>query len=381
MEEILYKINFYLNKINLVQLDITVILIIIGAILVIIFSLFLIKRTNNINYQTKKILKLLERNPDKALKKLGNSPLEVVDYLLSPENISSGKYIKIKKYLSNPREVKKIFDRVHEDEPDIDQVKLTISIFTKLATPQAIDYLVTYLYEKNSDIVQTTINHLATLKTDKVVDTLIEYVSCVSDAKTLKFLEKAFLKFGPEAARKLEEFIYESDNTIKIWCINIMGAFPEEDFTGVLVDQLEVDNPDVKTAAIKNLANFSNNKKIIQEIAKCLDDENWGVRSQACYKLGELKATSVAPRLYERLTDQSGVVRAAAAQALLDMGYEGIEYLIKIAKEPSAPEEVINILKEQEIVFLIESIEKVFERKFKRMYPELSINKVKKRVK
>ena len=53
-----------------------------------------------------------------------------------------------------------------------------------------------------------------------------------------------------------------------------------------------------------------------------------------------------------KLTDESGIVRAAAT-GMMNLGYEGIKYIFELAKDPDAPKEVKEALKNQDIAFIM----------------------------
>ncbi len=331
-----------------------------AIILMIIILFFYYKRTNSKKYKIQKITKLLEKDQDKALNYLMNSDMEIIEYFLDKDNNSLKHYNVVRDFLQKPERVKKIFNKTHTGEVTKSKIRKSIKIFSEIASPQSIDYLITYLYEDDPEIVHPTIHALASIDSPKVLNTYIDFLKYKPDKKTLSELRKAFLQLGAKAARRLSDFILNvEDNSIKIWCIRILGNYPEENFSSILIKQLYEDSYKVRNAAIKSLASFKNNK-VIEEIIKLLEDENWRVRSQACNQLGKFQAIKAAPYLNEKLKDRNEVVRDEAAHALVDLGYKGIKYLLEEAKDPSVSKEVISVLKNQEISFLIESMEHIY---------------------
>ena len=331
-----------------------------GVILMIVILFLYYKRVSSKKYKIKKITKLLEKNPDKALNYLMNSDMKIIEYFLNKDNNSLKHYNEVRNFLQKPEKVKKIFNKIHTAEEKKEKIKKSIKIFSEIASPQSVDYLITYLYEDDPEIVHPTIHALASIDSPKVLSTYIDFLKYKPDKKTLSELRKAFLQLGVKAARRLSDFILNvEDNSIKIWCIRILGNYPQENFSSILIKQLYDESYEVKIAAIKSLANFKSNK-VIEEIIKLLEDEHWRVRSQACNQLGEFQAIKAAPYLNEKLKDRNEVVRDAAAHALVNLGYKGIKFLMEEAKDPSAAKEVKSVLKNQEISFLIESMEHIY---------------------
>ncbi|MFW6409929.1 MAG: hypothetical protein ACOCZR_02695, partial [Halanaerobiales bacterium] len=75
--------------------------------------------------------------------------------------------------------------------------------------------------------------------------------------------------------------------------------------------------------------------------------------------LKKIHFNKTADHIAEHLRDESSLVRQVATEALMDMGDEGLKYLLDTAKEPKAPKEVIQCLEKQGIPFLIKAVEKL----------------------
>ncbi|MCG8515230.1 MAG: HEAT repeat domain-containing protein [Halanaerobiales bacterium] len=331
--------------------------------LLFVFMVFLLVREKYSKKLTiNKIRSLLLKNPERALEKLIGSDLAIIDYFLDQDNLDSAQYIAVKKYLNRIENVKKIYLAVLNStgKRRKNQIELGISIFTRLSVPQAADYLITFLYEDNLEIINLVIDGLATFKSDKVIYSLIEYLAYTKDSNVLAHMKELFKKAGTAVADKLTTFIYQSDPTIIIWCVDIIGEYQNEKFQQILVNLLDSDNPEVKIHVIQKLANYQVQEEISDKIIESLHDSNWGVRSQSAKTLGKLQLLKAAPFLAEALTDNSAIVRISATEALLNLGYNGIKYIFALVKNPEAPKEVIDILKEQNIPFLIEALEHIY---------------------
>lgn len=322
---------------------------------------FFIKNKYRKKFTIKKIKYLLSKNPDRALEKLIKCDLDVIDYFLNKDNLSSNEYIKIKEYLSKLQQVKAIYNKIINADDNNNRVDLGISILSKLPVPQATDYLITFLYEDNPEIVNMAMKGLTNNQTEKVIYSLIEFLKYTTDSNILYNLKEIFKTMEDKTANKLLPYIYETDPTTIIWYLDIIGEYQNEEFYQVLINLLDNDNPEVKIHVIRKLSNYELKDEILNKIIALLEDENWGVRSQAIKTLGDLQVLKAAPLLAKRLTDDSGIVRFSATEALLNLGYEGTKYLFELAKKPEAPKEITETLKKQDIAFLIEALEHVYQ--------------------
>ncbi len=312
----------------------------------------------------KKIKKLLTKKPDKALKRIIESDMEVIEYFQKQGNVDSNDYIKIKEYLSQLEQVRVIYDKViyaKENNFEERDIKIGISILAGLATPQATDYLMTFLYDDNQEIVKIVLAELSTTPTDKVIYSLIDYINYIEDSGMLSYLKDIFKKMGISAVKNITPFIHKIDPIKKIFFIDIIGEHVNQEVYQVLSRLLTDDNPEVKINVLQKLEKYELDDEVIDKIIGLLEDKHWGVRCQSVKFLGDLEVVKAAPYLARRLTDESGIVRATATEALINLGYEGIKYVFELVKRPEAPNEVKEILKKQDIAFLIEALENVYE--------------------
>ncbi len=91
-----------------------------------------------------------------------------------------------------------------------------------------------------------------------------------------------------------------------------------------LIDILKGDNPGHITAALSGLAAMGVPESV-QEMATCLNHEQWQVRQAAAIALGKVKAAEAAPALIERATDPKWEVRMEVVIALNHLKTEGVE--------------------------------------------------------
>ncbi len=332
-----------------------------GLFLVIMLGL-LVRNKYSKRFTINKIKRLLTKKPDKALKKISKSDLDVIEYFLKGDNLSSDKQKLVVEYLSQVEQVREIYLKIIYSKNNKDResnIKTGISVLSSISTPQAIDYLVNFLYEKNPDVIKIVLAELSAKKKDKVIYSLIDYIRYIEDSGMLSYLKDIFQNMGPAAANKLIPFIFEAEPTIKIFFIDIIGEQVNDEIYQVLTELLADENSEVKIHAMQKLSNYNLKDELFDKIIGLLEDKHWGVRSQAIQLLGGFKTSAVAPYLAKRMTDESGVVRVAATEALLDLGYDGIKYIFELAKRPEAPKEIKEALKKQDIAFLIEALEHV----------------------
>ena len=321
----------------------------------------LLKEKYNKGFTIKKIKFLLRKKPEKALQKLIKSDLDIIDYFLNKDNLNSSEYIKVKEYLLKVDQVKAIYNKIINLDDNDEQVITGISILSRLPVPQAADYLITFLYKDDPEIVNLAIKALSNNTTEKVLYSLIEFLRYIPDSKILLSLKETFKNMGVKAAKKLIPFIYEADSTTIIWYLDILGEYQIEELHQILLNLLDSDDPEIKIHVIQKLSKYELEDDELNRIITLVDDENQKVRSRAIKTLGNIKILKAAPHIAKRLTDDSGIVRIAATQALLNMGYEGIKYIFEVAKRPDAPKEITKTLKDQDIAFLIEALEHVYK--------------------
>ena len=336
------------------------------ALLIIIYIIPKITRKKDLEKELDNIIETLDKNPEKGMEKLTKSSPLIIERFLKEKRLPSQQYVKVKEYLSQPSIIRKL----HNSAQDMNtQEKLAlINILAELGTPQAEDYLLTYLYEPEEEVSRKTIITIPELKSNKKIPTLINYLKYTEDTKTLNYMEESIFALGDKALRKLAEYISQNpDPKLQNWALDVMGKaqqdeeqYSSKDFTNTFIKQLEIDNPEIKVTALNNLAEFEG-EKIDRALVKSLYDQNWGVRAQAAKLLGERQYKPATDELANLLEDKSGIVRDAAARALMELGYDGIKHLINKAREVSPPSEIVKVLKEQDISFLIKSMEKIYE--------------------
>lgn len=357
INDLLYNFAIFIKRYPIVYFSI-------AGLILLSMIIYLIKDRFKEERTIKKIKTLLLSNPDKAFNRLMKSDLSLIEFITRQENLAASEYIKIKKFLTRPEQVKEIYKKIisGKEKKRLQRVKDGVSILAQLGTPQAIDYLVTFLYEDEKEIIRMVLASLENIQTEKVIYSLIEYIRYIEDNDILNNLMETLRGIGDEAVKRIIPLVYKADPATQICYIDIIGEYIKEDSYQVLADLLDSENPEVKIHVLQKLANYKLDDEVIDKIIKNLADEHWGVKSQAVNLLGKKKIMRAAPYMARKLTDESGIVRAAATEALMNLGYEGIKYIFELAKDPDAPKEVKDALKKQDIAFIIEAMERVYQK-------------------
>lgn len=311
----------------------------------------------------KKIKASLYSYPEKALGILIKSDLPVIEFFTKQDNLDAKEYIIIKEFLSKPEQVKEIYGKILSSQGKNRQqgIKAGISILAQLQVPQAVDYLITFLYDEDREIIQMVLAALEKMPSEKVIYSLLDYIRYAKDHEILNNLMKTLKGMGDLAVKKIIPLVYKADPVTKKCYIDIIGEYIEDEAYQVLVNLLDTDYPEVKIHLLKKLANYDLDDEVVDKVISFLEDKDWGVRSQAANLLGQKKIREAARPIANRLNDESGVVRATATKALMDLGYEGIKYIFELAKDPEAPKEVKEALQSQDIAFIIKAMERVYQ--------------------
>ena len=357
LNDLLYNFAIFIKRYPVVYFSF-------AGLILLSMLIYLIKDRFKEEKTIKKIKSLLLSNPEKAFNILMKSELPLIEYFTRQENLNGSEYIKIKQFLTGPEKVREIYKKVimGKEKDRLQRIKHGVSIMANLGTPQAVDYLITFLYEDDREIIRMILAYLENIQAEKVIYSLIEYIRYIEDNDILNNLMETLKGMGEEAVKRIIPLVYKADPATQICYINIIGEYIKDESYQVLVDILDTDNSEVKFHVLQKLANYKLDDEVIDKIIKNLDDEHWGVKSQAVNLLGKKKIMRAAPYIARKLNDESGIVRATATEALMNLGYKGIKYIFELAKDPDAPKEVKDALKEQDIAFIIEAMERVYQR-------------------
>ncbi|MFW5995897.1 MAG: HEAT repeat domain-containing protein [Halanaerobiaceae bacterium] len=323
--------------------------------------IYYIRKKYSTRNRIKIIKSLIKKDPQKALKKISSSRLEVIEYFLTPEKIKSGHFVKITDYFSRPEQLKKIYNKIFSKKHKREYYcQLGINIFSRIKTPQSAEYLITFLYEDNRELVIKAIDALSEFEYDKIIFSFLEILESRPDPEILSKMEKIF-KSSRENAQNLLSFAREADAKVKSWCLDIFAEFPEEKFYDIIIEFLDSDNPELKIKSIKKLENFTEarSKDIYSRLLKLLEHDNEKIRAASIKTLKKIHFDKTTDHIAGHLEDESPLVRKVATEALMDMGDKGLKYLLESAKKPKAPTEVIRCLEKQGIPFLINAVEKL----------------------
>ena len=332
-----------------------------GLVLAVALFFYIHNKYNKEN-KIKIINSLLKKKPEKALEKISASDLETINYFLTPEEVNSGHFVKIKDHFSNPQELKNIYNKILSKKKKQKYYKqMGINIFSQLKTPQSAEYLITFLYEDDMDLITDTINALTEFDYDKIIFSFLELLETKPNSEIMENMKDIFTS-SSKNAEKLLKFAENANTKVISWCIDIFANFKEDKFYQAIRQFLDSDSPQIKIKAIKQLENFTDKhkKEIFHKLRENLKEDNENIRAQALKTLSSIDSKENIKYIANRLNDDSPLVRKAATDTLLDMGNRGLKYLLDTAKQPKAPKEVIKALEKQGIPFIIEAVERLY---------------------
>lgn len=88
-----------------------------------------------------------------------------------------------------------------------------------------------------------------------------------------KFNKKTVLPYALDALKNGSE-------NVKYWCVQIVSNFPDDRLFHPLVELLELEDEDIKSAAITALAQLALNNLCVKEVIKVLEDEVDGIMDE-----------------------------------------------------------------------------------------------------
>jgi len=340
------------------------------TIIVIVIILFVTKKIiKNIKYKKSYSYfeELLKEDILKGLEKLTRlKDMAIKKRLLLESEKSFGRslYQEVKEELINNGIIEKLFNEliVGKEGERVEACKVLV----KLNTPQAIDYVITSLYDDSDKVRQVAIESLVEIVNPKIIETLINYLSYCNNQMLLSELTKAFEKIGDLAFEQLVEVAFTKQEVYRVWAIKLLGRINYEDrkdeeiiniFYNLLNDKSEM----IRLQAIKAIARFKNDQRVFNYLINKLEDNNCEVRSQAVKSLGEFGNKDAVSNIFNLITDSSGLVRNNAYHALIKLGDKGFEYLLKATRIKETKEEALQVLKELEMEKVIDNINRIYQ--------------------
>lgn len=164
----------------------------------------------------------------------------------------------------------------------------------------------------------------------KVIPVLLKEVKVHPRLEALQYLNFKYLDNRPW--EKLKEAILQAKNTPVIKTAHtVENNDPNYDLTFIVSD-LQADKSETRRNAAKLLGQIGN-QRIIPELIKALDDNNWSVREAAVESLGKIGDRTIFPHLLRRFhNDKSLNVRLAIAWSLGEIGEDtGVAPLVEFA--------------------------------------------------
>jgi hypothetical protein len=131
----------------------------------------------------------------------------------------------------------------------------------------------------------------------------------------------------------IQEFLALNQDPLIRWvCYEILIKYPPIHNLDSIDEDVKSDNQELQINAIKYYK-YAMGEKAVPKLLELLNTQKWGARVICLHCLGSLKATSVIPDIEKCLHDHVWWVRTAAAQALKQMGDEGLAVLNEQSEE------------------------------------------------
>ncbi|WP_459839913.1 HEAT repeat domain-containing protein [Halanaerocella petrolearia] len=240
-----------------------------------------------------------------------------------------------------------------------DKERAVLTLF-EIGTPQAVDYVIPFLYVDDKEVKKLVIKNLAQINNSKAAITLVDYLDYCNEVSVQQTLKKSFCNLGEECVPKLLELL-NSDNQHLSWIIKLLGEIGAEEAINPLLEILaDSSQSEIRVSAAKSLAQFIDQPEVFNELLQALNDDDCHVRAQIVKLLGQVEKPQVLTYLYHMLRDSSGIVRNNAARALLQSGEPGIKYLILAAEEEEIPE-IISCLEQVDTLELIKFVKEAYQ--------------------
>ncbi len=334
-----------------------------------IFSLIiklLIKKTSY-----RRLINLIQNNFRKGMKKLN----ELEDQQLRKKIITDGKqqlndrlYHQVKTYLIEEGILRELLDKIKTGNKQ-ERVNACY-LLDEFATPEALDYCTIALYDPEEEVRMLALETLVDHPSPKIIDTLIDYYEYCCDQQEQKMkskLSKSFLQLGSQALYQLTDAALKRGEKYKNWLINLfkqmeLSETERRKVGKVLLKLLNDKVTRVRKLAVKNVTNFITNEEVINKLIEKLEDRSPQVRQEALQVLSKLEAPEqkIGSAILKLLQDENKQVRITACRALVDLGPQGIDYLLRASELEEAKETIIQVLDELETSYLVSIVKDLY---------------------
>lgn len=354
------KGGMIISYLELLSQDNTYFLLVSGGIFI-VFTLILFLLRNNKTEQYHYLINLIKDDLKTGLKKLDRlKDIKIKEDLLleGKKDLTKQAYEQVKQTLITDQFLKELLSEMVSQ--DLEKRKKAGLTLLEIRTPQAIDYVISLLYDDNQELSNLIIKELAKVNTPRVTTILFNRLNSCDNLTTLLTLKEIFLEKGNKIVPQLLEVIDSNSKThILKLVIEVLGEINNQRAIDYLINLLYHQEVEVRIEAAKSLAKFDNQKAFKTLLSK-VDDDSCNVRAQIVKLLGQSNNSKVIPHLYQALKDDSGIVRNNATLALIDLGKEGIKSLILALENDVASLEITRVLDNIEALKLIEATKELY---------------------
>ena len=189
-----------------------------------------------------------------------------------------------------------------------------IEILGRLEHPEVPEILARCLEDEDEDIRYVTMQTLAKRKELRAAEILLGLFG--TDLVNPKTLVAKLEDFPTPIENLVWPMLENPDPKIRAWAATLLEVSEEKESVRRLMDSARDEDADVRSAAIKSLANIGD-PEAKEILAEALDDVEWFVRAAAANAVGALKATELSGRIIGLLQDRVWWVRQSAKTALV----------------------------------------------------------------
>jgi HEAT repeat protein len=224
----------------------------------------------------------------------------------------------------------------------------SIKLLSKLMGGEAVNEFIPILESENEDMRYYALEALGEIRNDEIVPIVVKRLS--DPSWIIRKLAAGILSgYGSKIVDDLVPLLTDQDEDCRYWVIKILGKMGN---IGVdcLLDHLSKSDKKTKQFIIAVLGEMDD-ERVVKALIKCLDDENWPVRNQACEALARFESKAIEPLLMTMINHSCNSDLQFWGKKLLD---KNIKYI------KGALGRLIN-LDERVKTFLMEAYPDLFE--------------------
>lgn len=168
---------------------------------------------------------------------------------------------------------------------------------------------------------------LARLEREETFEPVVRALDVPGEMPQRRVAE-ALVEFGPVAKRPLLALLQEKslpESALNI-LVRVSGMLKLSEAAPRLIELLQHSASDVRLNGVRALVALGD-RSVIPSLVRLAADPAWEVRNGVMHALGDFRAADQVPLLAERLADRAWWVRLSAAQALYQIGGQGLEAL------------------------------------------------------